>query len=103
MAVMALSCDQIKLGQPSGLLVSNHMQAETPLQFPINSLPPPEIIEKVPKSMLPFSSFNSIPVYLALVLVQETAIDMHVLFRPRSHPIDGIKCVIDDSVTVHRY
>ena len=69
MTIMSLSGYQIKLSQPSSLLISNHMQSKTPLQFTINTLPISKIIKKIPKSMLTLPGFNSVPEDFSIVLV----------------------------------
>ena len=69
MALMSLSGHQIKLSQPSSLLISNHMQSKTPLQFTINALPISKIIEEIPESMLALPGFNPVPKNFSIVLV----------------------------------
>lgn len=65
---MTLGGKQTVLSQFSSLLVSNHMQSETPLKFLIDWRSASKIIEQIMKSDSPLSRFDFVFEDFTLVL-----------------------------------
>jgi hypothetical protein len=103
MRLVTLSGDEVVLGQSAGLLISDHVQPEAPLQFSVDGRAVVEFVDEISTRMVAFPGFDFISEYFLIVVVESGAESGSSIMRVRADLVESVEGVVDDLIAVHRY